>query len=116
MVRGLGELAIVNPPAPVLVLRDGDQDDRAAWARSTAIRAGLAVRARIILLTADKGRVTHWASRLIAGHWRIGNATGAGVAQVRGPALTWQDIQVLRRPGALGKVTDMVDLYLVGAT
>lgn len=130
---------MANSPAPALVLWDGDQDELASWTRSTAIRAGLAQRARIVLLAAEgvanariaaevgtttvsvwkwrnryaeaglaeladapragrpkhvdderiitatltappkKYGVTHWSSRLLAGHLKIGNATVARV-------------------------------------
>lgn len=42
-----------NSPAPALILRDGDKETLTAWTRSTTIRAGLAQRAKIILLAAD---------------------------------------------------------------
>ncbi|CAN5179829.1 IS630-like element ISMsm5 family transposase [soil metagenome] len=44
---------MANSPAPALVLRDGDRARLASWTRSTSIRAGLSVRARIVLLAAD---------------------------------------------------------------
>ncbi|MFT4258948.1 IS630 family transposase, partial [Microbacterium sp.] len=44
---------MANSPAPALVLRDGDRDELASWTRSTAIRAGLAQRARIVLLASE---------------------------------------------------------------
>ena len=44
---------MANSPAPALVLRDGDRDELVSWTRSTTIRAGLAVRARIVLLAAE---------------------------------------------------------------
>jgi transposase len=40
-------------PAPALGLRDGDRDRLAGWTRSSSVRAGLAQRARIVLLAAD---------------------------------------------------------------
>ncbi len=43
---------MANSPAVALVLRDGDRDELASWTRSTAIRAGLAQRARIVLMAA----------------------------------------------------------------
>src|SRR5215213_604776 len=39
--------------AAALDLRDGDRVELSAWVRSSAIRAGLAQRARIVLLAAD---------------------------------------------------------------
>ncbi len=39
--------------AAALGLRDGDRDELEAWLRSSTIRAGLAKRARIVLLAAD---------------------------------------------------------------
>jgi len=44
---------MANSPAAALVLRDGDRAELASWTRSTVIRAGLAMRARIVLLAAD---------------------------------------------------------------
>jgi transposase len=44
---------MAHPPAPALVLRDGDRDALQSWARSTAGRAGLAQRARIVLLASQ---------------------------------------------------------------
>jgi transposase len=44
---------MAHPPAPALVLRDGDQDTLRAWSRSTAGRAGRAQRSRIVLLAAQ---------------------------------------------------------------
>ena len=42
-----------NHPAPAAVLREGDREELGAWTRSTSIRAGLALRARIVLMAAD---------------------------------------------------------------
>ena len=44
---------MANSPAPALALRDGDRAELMAWTRSTAIRAGLAQRARIVLLASE---------------------------------------------------------------
>ena len=44
---------MANRPAPALRLRDGDRKELTRWARSSSIRAGLAQRARIVLLAAD---------------------------------------------------------------
>jgi hypothetical protein len=44
---------MAHPPAPALVLRDGDEPVLAGWVRSSSVRAGLAQRARIVLLAAD---------------------------------------------------------------
>lgn len=44
---------MANSPAPALVLRSGDRDELAAWTRSTSIRAGMAMRARIFLLASE---------------------------------------------------------------
>ncbi len=40
-------------PAPVLGLRDDDRERLTAWTRASSIRAGLAQRARIVLLAAE---------------------------------------------------------------
>jgi hypothetical protein len=44
---------MANSPAPALPLRDGDQAELMSWLRSTTIRAGLAQRAKIVLLAAE---------------------------------------------------------------
>ena len=44
---------MANRPAPALVLRSDDREELTRWTRSTAGRAGLAVRARIVLAAAD---------------------------------------------------------------
>lgn len=44
---------MANSPAPALRLRDGDADQLRLWTRSTTIRAGLAQRARIVLMAAE---------------------------------------------------------------
>ena len=44
---------MANSPAAALVLRDGDLDELASWTRSTTIRAGLAQRAKIVLLASQ---------------------------------------------------------------
>src|SRR5512143_3981027 len=44
---------MANRPAPALGLRDGDREELTSWTRSSTVRAGLAQRARIVLLAAD---------------------------------------------------------------
>src|SRR4051812_44557902 len=44
---------MAHPPAPALVLRDGDEAVLRSWSRSTAGRAGIAQRARIVLLASQ---------------------------------------------------------------
>jgi transposase len=44
---------VANRPAPALGLREGDREELTRWTRSSSIRAGLAQRARIVLLAAD---------------------------------------------------------------
>jgi hypothetical protein len=44
---------MANLPAPTLVLRDGDRETLEGWLRSRTVGAGLAKRARMILLAAD---------------------------------------------------------------
>jgi transposase len=44
---------MANRPAAALMLRDGDRERLSRLARSTSVRAGLAQRARIVLLAAD---------------------------------------------------------------
>ncbi|MGV1089646.1 MAG: IS630 family transposase [Mycobacterium sp.] len=40
-------------PAPALVLRDGDREVLEGWARATSVRAGVALRSKVILAAAD---------------------------------------------------------------
>jgi steroid 5-alpha reductase family enzyme len=42
-----------NRPAAALVLRPGDREQLVSWTRSSSVRAGLAQRARIVLLAAE---------------------------------------------------------------
>lgn len=44
---------MANRPAPALVLREGDREELGRLVRSSTVRAGLAQRARIVLLAAD---------------------------------------------------------------
>ena len=44
---------MANRPAPALGLRDGDRERLTRLTRSSTVRAGLAQRARIVLLAAD---------------------------------------------------------------
>ena len=44
---------MANHPAPALVLRDGDRVELESWLRSRTVSAGLAKRARMMLLAAD---------------------------------------------------------------
>ena len=48
--RMMGGMA--NRPAPGLVLREGDLEVLESWLRATTVPAGLARRARIVLLAA----------------------------------------------------------------
>jgi len=66
---------MAHPPAPVLILRDGDEVELRRLVRSCAGRAGLAHRARIVLLASQGLANTEIAERL-------------GVA--RQSALSWQ--------------------------
>jgi transposase len=159
--------------AAPLGLRDGDRERLETWGRSSTIQAGLAQRARIVLLAAEgltnteiadrvgvsrptviswRGRyerggiaglsdearpgrprtvdhrkivaatlrppprklgVTHWSSRLLARHLKIGDATVArawreyGVAPWRCETFTFST-----DPELVAKVTDVVGLYL----
>jgi DNA-binding NarL/FixJ family response regulator len=47
------DCGVVNRPAPALALRDGDRGVLEKWQRSSSVSAGLAKRARIVLLAAD---------------------------------------------------------------
>jgi transposase len=44
---------MANRPAPALALREGDREELSRLTRSSSVRAGLAQRARIVLLAAD---------------------------------------------------------------
>jgi hypothetical protein len=86
--------------AAPLGLRDGDRERLTVWTRSSTVQAGLAQRARIVLLAADgvshtgiaerldvsrqtvitppkRLGVTHWSSRLLAAKLKIDHATVA---------------------------------------
>lgn len=164
---------MANFPAPALRLRDGDLETLTSWTRSTTIKAGLAQRARIILLAADgvanariaaelgttpttvwkwrhryddagiegladapragrpvqiddeaiitatltpppkKFGVTHWSSRLLADHLKIGNATIARAWRKYG-VQPWRagTFKFSTDPQLVAKVTDVVGLYL----
>jgi transposase len=164
---------MANSPAAALALRDGDRETLASWTRSTSIRAGLGMRARIVLLASEgianariaaevgttttsvwkwRGRyvdaglaglddaaragrpkliddekiiaatltappkklgVTHWSSRLLAGHLKIGNATVARAWRRYG-VQPWRagTFKFSTDPELVGKVTDVVGLYL----
>ena len=43
---------MANRPAPALMLREGDREELTRWTRSTSMRAGLVMRARIVLAAA----------------------------------------------------------------
>lgn len=55
---------MANRPAPALVLREGDRDELARLTRSSSVRAGLAQRARIVLLAAQGESNTGIADRV----------------------------------------------------
>lgn len=55
---------MANRPAPALVLREGDREELERLTRSTTVRAGLAQRARIVLLAADGSSNTAIAERV----------------------------------------------------
>jgi transposase len=156
-----------------LGLRDGDRKQLESWVRSSTVAAGLAQRARIVLLAADghsnvevaervgvslptvtswrtryrdggiaalddrprSGRprtidhrevvaatlkappgkygVTHWSSRLLARHLKIGDATVARAWREYGIA-PWrtETFKFSTDPELVAKVTDVVGLYL----
>jgi transposase len=159
--------------AAPLALRDGDRERLESWLRSSTIQAGLAQRARIVLLAADgltnvdisqrvgvsrptvtswraryersgigglsdearSGRprtidhrqiiaatlkappkklgITHWSSRLLAGHLKVGDATVARAWREYGVA-PWRSetFKFSTDPELVAKVTDVVGLYL----
>lgn len=47
---------MAHAPAPALVLRDGDEEVLRRLVRSSSVRAGLAQRARIVLLASEGSR------------------------------------------------------------
>ncbi len=164
---------MANRPAPALALREGDRDELVRLTRASSVRAGLAQRARIVLLAADgvsntaiadrvgvsrptvidwrdrygqhgiaglddeerSGRprtidhravvsatlktppkkygVTHWSSRLLARHLKIGNATVARAWREYG-VQPWraETFKFSTDPELVAKVTDVVGLYL----
>ena len=55
---------MANRPAPALVLREGDRDELTRLTRSSSVRAGLAQRARIVLLAAQGESNTAIADRV----------------------------------------------------
>ena len=55
---------MANRAAPALGLREGDREELTRWTRSSSIRAGLAQRARIVLLAAEGVSNTAIAERL----------------------------------------------------
>src|SRR6266702_4898287 len=95
-------------PAPALGLRDGDRERLSSLVRSSTVRAGLAQRARIVLLAADGVSNTEIASRL-----KIGNATVARAWRDYG-VQPWrvETFKFSTDPQLVAKVTDVVALYL----
>lgn len=55
---------MANGPAPALGLRDGDRQELGRLTRSSSARAGLAQRARIVLLAADAESNTSIAAKV----------------------------------------------------
>jgi len=164
---------MANRPAAALVLREGDEAGLAALTRASSVRAGLAQRARIVLLASqglsntriaelvgvsrptvigwrdrygerglagleDEDRpgrprtvdhrgivaatlrpppkkygVTHWSSRLLGRHLRIGDATVARAWREFG-VQPWrsESFRFSTDPELVAKVTDVVGLYL----
>jgi transposase len=164
---------MANRAAPALVLREGDEEELVGLTRASAVRAGLAQRARIVLLAAegnsntgiaqrvgvtrptvigwrqryqargiaglvDKQRpgrpriidragvvtatltpppkkygVTHWSSRLLAGHLKISDHAVATIWREHG-IQPWraESFRFSTDPELVAKVTDVVGLYL----
>jgi transposase len=164
---------VPNRPATALALRAGDREQLERLTRSSSVRAGLAQRARIVLLAAEgfsntriaelagvsrptvigwRGRyatrglaglddearsgrprqldhreivaatlrppprkygVTHWSSRLLAKHLKIGDATVARAWREYGVA-PWraESFRFSTDPQLEAKVVDVVGLYL----
>ena len=89
---------MANRPAPALALRDGDREELARLTRVSSVRAGLAQRARIVLLAADgvsntaiaervgvsRPTVIGWRDRYAAqGHGGPGRRAAVGAAAAR---------------------------------
>lgn len=55
---------MANRPAPALMLRDGDREELERLTRASSVRAGLARRARIVVLAADGVSNTEIADRI----------------------------------------------------
>ncbi|MFK5636163.1 IS630 family transposase, partial [Ornithinimicrobium sp. LYQ103] len=55
---------MANRPAPALVLPEGDREELLRWTRSTTTRAGLVMRARIVLAAAEGKANDHIAERV----------------------------------------------------
>ena len=164
---------MANRPASALVLGESDREELIRLSRASSVRAGLAQRARIVLLAgegvsntaiaatvgvsrptvigwrdrfaangidglADEPRpgrprridhrqivaatlspppkkfaVTHWSSRLLARHLRVGDATVARAWREYGIA-PWrvETFKFSTDPELVAKVTDVVGLYL----
>ncbi|GAB3943577.1 IS630-like element ISMsm5 family transposase [Kribbella albertanoniae] len=164
---------MANRPAAALVLREGDEEGLVALTRASSVRAGLAQRARIVLLASQgmsntkiaelvgvsrptvigwrdrycerglaglddepragrprtvdhrgivvatltpppkKYGVTHWSSRLLGRHLRIGDATVARAWREFG-VQPWrsESFRFSTDPELVAKVTDVVGLYL----
>lgn len=55
---------MANRPAPALMLHEGDREELSRWTRSTSMRAGMVMRARIVLAAANGEANEHMAERL----------------------------------------------------
>jgi transposase len=122
--------------AAPLGLRDGDRERLTVWTRSSTVQAGLAQRARIVLLAADgvshtgiaerldvsrqtvitppkRLGVTHWSSRLLAAKLKIDHATVARAWKDYG-VQPWRShtFKFSTDPELVAKVHDVVGLYL----
>src|SRR4051795_12617075 len=81
--------------AAPLGLRDGDRERLSSWVRSSTVRAGLAQRARIVLLAADG--VSHTELAVRRGFSRQPATPGRGRYEQRGVAV-WEDEPRSGRP------------------
>lgn len=98
---------MANRPAPALVLREGDLEQLRRLTRSSTVKAGLAQRARIVLLAAEGVSST-----------QIAQTVGGS----RPTVLAWRDrcqakgiegtVKLPTDPELVAKVTDVVGLYL----
>jgi hypothetical protein len=104
---GAGQCCVPALPAPALALGDGDRRRLTGWVRSSTVRAGLAQRARIVLLAAEGVSNTEIAERVATPAPRSWRPPRAGRPAARRPV---RDTELLRRrPQRLGDDPIVID-------